>query len=196
MDSSVGRKPHHCGKNSHPIRASVEHPISNIKVHGECNRGSEKLEQKMMPRGRHPENVSPYTGLRVPVCKGTYTQERGRLMLQGYTMAIVPCGNPTPKKLPTGGGEWPTFRTARAQRTVRPQRTHSREAADKSGIECMRPQQDKRNISSLGIPRAGTSGSMGERGRWDQACPHRPRMAQLACDHQPSPASGKRGCRS
>ena len=41
-------------------------------------------------------------------------------MLQGHTMAIVPCGNPTPKKLPTGGGEWPTFRTARAQRTVRP----------------------------------------------------------------------------
>ena len=41
-------------------------------------------------------------------------------MLQGYTMAIVPCGNPTPKKLPTGGGEWPTFCTARAQRTVRP----------------------------------------------------------------------------
>ena len=37
-------------------------------------------------------------------------------MLQGYTMAIVPYGNPTPKKLPTGGGEWPTFRTARAQR--------------------------------------------------------------------------------
>ena len=37
-------------------------------------------------------------------------------MLHGYTMAIVPCGNPTPKKLPTGGGEWPTFRTARAQR--------------------------------------------------------------------------------
>ena len=73
-----------------------------------------------MPRGRHPENVSPYTGLRVPVCKGTYTQEGGGLMLQGYTMAIVPCGNPTPKKLPTGGGEWPTFHTARAQRTVRP----------------------------------------------------------------------------
>ena len=43
-------------------------------------------------------------------------------MLQGHTMAIVPCGNPTPKKLPTGGGEWPTFRTARAQRTVRPLR--------------------------------------------------------------------------
>ena len=43
-------------------------------------------------------------------------------MLHGYTMAKVPCGNPTPKKLPTGGGEWPTFRTARAQRTVRPQR--------------------------------------------------------------------------
>ena len=43
-------------------------------------------------------------------------------MLQGYTMAIVPCGNPTPKKLPTGGGEWPTFRTAHAQRTVRPHR--------------------------------------------------------------------------
>ena len=42
-------------------------------------------------------------------------------MLQGHTTAIVPCGNPTPKKLPTGGGEWPTFRTARAQRTVRPQ---------------------------------------------------------------------------
>ena len=41
-------------------------------------------------------------------------------MLQGYTMAIVPSGDPTPKKLPTGGGEWPTFRTARAQRTVRP----------------------------------------------------------------------------
>ena len=37
-------------------------------------------------------------------------------MLQGYTMAIVPCGNLTPKKLPTGGGEWPAFRTARAQR--------------------------------------------------------------------------------
>ena len=70
----------------------------------------------MMPRGRHLENVSPYTGLRVPVCKGTYTQEGGGLMLQGYTMAIVPCGNPTPKKLPNGGGEWPTFRTARAQR--------------------------------------------------------------------------------
>ena len=41
-------------------------------------------------------------------------------MLQGHTTAIVPCGNPTPKKLPTGGGEWPTFRTARAQRTVCP----------------------------------------------------------------------------
>ena len=41
-------------------------------------------------------------------------------MLQGHTTAIVPCGNPTPKKLPTGGGEWPTFCTARAQRTVRP----------------------------------------------------------------------------
>ena len=41
-------------------------------------------------------------------------------MLHGYTMATVPCGNPTPKKLPTGDGEWPTFRTARAQRTVRP----------------------------------------------------------------------------
>ena len=66
----------------------------------------------MMPRSRHPENVSPYTGLRVPVCKGTYTQEGGGLMLQGHTMAIVPCGNPTPKKLP--------IRTARAQRTVRP----------------------------------------------------------------------------
>ena len=75
-----------------------------------------------MPRSRHPENVSPYTGLRVPVCKGTYTQEGGVLMLQGHTMAIVPCGNPTPKKLPTGGGEWPTFRTGRAQRTVRPLR--------------------------------------------------------------------------
>ena len=37
-------------------------------------------------------------------------------MLQGYTMAIVPCGNPTPKKLPTRGREWPTFRTARARR--------------------------------------------------------------------------------
>ena len=103
-----------------PIGASVEHPISNIKVHGECNRGSEKLEQKMMPRSRLPENVSPYTGLRVPVCKGTHTQEGGGLMLQRHTMALVPCGNPTPKKLPTGGGEWPTFRTARAQRTVRP----------------------------------------------------------------------------
>ena len=33
-------------------------------------------------------------------------------MLQGHTMVIVPCGNPTPKKMPTGGGEWPTFRTA------------------------------------------------------------------------------------
>ena len=54
----------------------------------------------MMPRGRHPENVSPYTGLRVSVCKVTYTQEG--------------------EKLPTGGGEWPTFRTAHAQRTVRP----------------------------------------------------------------------------
>ena len=66
----------------------------------------------MMPRSKHPENVSPYTGLRVPVCKGTYMQEGGGLMLQGHTTAIVPCGNPTPKKLPTGGGEWPTFRTA------------------------------------------------------------------------------------
>ena len=46
-------------------------------------------------------------------------------MLQGHTTAIVPCGNPTPKKLPTGGGEWPTFRTARAQRTVRPQSVDS-----------------------------------------------------------------------
>ena len=73
-----------------------------------------------MPRSKHPENVSPYTGLRVPVCKGTYMQEGGGLMLQGHTTAIVPCGNPTPKELPTGGGEWPTFRTARAQRTVRP----------------------------------------------------------------------------
>ena len=74
----------------------------------------------MMPRSNHPENVSPYTRLKVPVCKGTYMQEGGGLMLQGHTTAIVPCGNPTPKKLPTGGGEWPTFRTARAQRTVRP----------------------------------------------------------------------------
>ena len=65
-----------------------------------------------MPRSKHPENVSPHTGLRVPVCKGTYMQEGGGLMLQGHTTAIVPCGNPTPKKLPTGGGEWPTFRTA------------------------------------------------------------------------------------
>ena len=40
-------------------------------------------------------------------------------MLQGYTMVIVPCGNPTPKKLPTGSGEWPTFRTASTQHTVR-----------------------------------------------------------------------------
>ena len=30
----------------------------------------------------------------------------------GDAMAMVPCGNPTPKKLPTGGGEWPTFHTA------------------------------------------------------------------------------------
>ena len=45
-------------------------------------------------------------------------------MLQGHTTAIVPCGNPTPKKLPTGGGEWPTFRTARAQRAVRPLCAH------------------------------------------------------------------------
>ena len=51
----------------------------------------------MMPRSKHPENVSPYTGLRVPVCKGTYMQEGGGLMLQGHTTAIVPCGNPTPK---------------------------------------------------------------------------------------------------
>ena len=36
-------------------------------------------------------------------------------MLQGRTMAIVPCGNPTPKKLPTGGGEWPTFRAHSAR---------------------------------------------------------------------------------
>ena len=43
-------------------------------------------------------------------------------MLQRYTMAKIPCSNPTPKKPPTGGGEWPIFRTARAQRTVRPQR--------------------------------------------------------------------------
>ena len=53
-------------------------------------------------------------------------------MLQGHTTAIVPCGNPTPKKLPTGGGEWPTFRTARAQRTVRPLKT-------------MRPRQHRDN---------------------------------------------------
>ena len=49
-------------------------------------------------------------------------------MLQGHTMATVPCGDPTPKKLPTGGGEWPTFRKARAQRTVRPQNTRNRTA--------------------------------------------------------------------
>ena len=78
----------------------------------------------MMPRGRNPENVSPYTGLKVPVCKGTYTQEGGGLMLQGYTMAIVPCGNPTPKKQHTGGGEWPTFRTARAQRVHNARTAH------------------------------------------------------------------------
>ena len=40
------------------------------------------------------------------------TKWRSSYLLQRYTMAIVPCGNPTPKKLPTGGGEWPTFRTA------------------------------------------------------------------------------------
>ena len=57
---------------------------------------------------------------RQATAKGTYTQEGGGLRLQGYTMAIVHSGNPTPKKLPTGGGEWPTFHTARAQRTVRP----------------------------------------------------------------------------
>ena len=34
-------------------------------------------------------------------------------MPQGHTMAILPCGNLTPEKLPTGGGEWPTFCTAR-----------------------------------------------------------------------------------
>ena len=45
-----------------------------------------------------------------------HARRGGGLMLQGYTMAIVPCSNPTPKKLPTRGGEWPTFRTARAQR--------------------------------------------------------------------------------
>ena len=57
-------------------------------------------------------------------------------MLQGYTMAIVPCGNPTPKKLPTGGGEWPTFRTARAQRTVRPLATILRLVHLTAGTHC------------------------------------------------------------
>ena len=55
-------------------------------------------------------------------------------MLQGYTMAIIPCGNPTPKKLPTGGGEWPTFRTARAQRTVRPHRHTNVDQLDSAQI--------------------------------------------------------------
>ena len=41
-------------------------------------------------------------------------------MLQRHTMAIVPCGNPTPKKLPTGGGERPTFRTARTAHSTPP----------------------------------------------------------------------------
>ena len=73
-----------------------------------------------MPRGRHPEDVSPYTGLRVPACKGTYTQKRG-----GVDATKIHNGNSTlrqfyTQKLPTSGGEWPTFHTARAQRTVRP----------------------------------------------------------------------------
>ena len=60
-------------------------------------------------------------------------------MLQGYTMAIVPCGNPTPKKLHTGGGEWPTFRTARAQRTVCPHITDKREKnSHYTGVFCSR----------------------------------------------------------
>ena len=65
-------------------------------------------------------------------------------MLQGYTMAIVPCGNPTSKKLPTGGGEWHTFRTARAQRAhsarYAPFVNFLATAAPKAGevVECVR----------------------------------------------------------
>ena len=59
-------------------------------------------------------------------------------MLQGHTMALVPCGNPTPKKLPTGGGEWPTFRTARAQRMVRPPNHQRRINGRYRSTECPR----------------------------------------------------------
>ena len=64
-------------------------------------------------------------------------------MLQGHTTAIVPCGNPTPKKLPTGGGEWPTFRTARAQRA------HSARYAPNESIHAI--------AGSLGAARLGAA---------------------------------------
>ena len=87
----------------------------------------------MMPCGRHPENVSPYTGLRVPVYKGTYTQEGDGWMLQGYTMAIVPCGNPTPKK--TAYWWWRMAYFSHSARTARAQRAHSARYAPLEHIE-------------------------------------------------------------
>ena len=81
----------------------------------------DELNEKSPKKNRHSESgVMDSFPDRQAAAKGTYTQQGGGLMLQGYTMAIVPCGNPTPKKLPTSGGERPTSRTARAQRTVRP----------------------------------------------------------------------------
>ena len=71
-------------------------------------------------------------------------------MLQGYTMAIVPCGNPTPKKLRTGGGEWPTFRTARAQRLhsactahSTPPRRRTRRRTGSGWLHCNAVQRDQ-----------------------------------------------------
>ena len=83
-------------------------------------------------------------------------------MLQGYTMAIVPCGNPTPKKLHTRGGEWP-IRTARAQRTVRPQRRSvlGRQMKDSGLAELV--------MVHRATKWCGEKGRCWQRRRWDRA---------------------------
>ena len=81
----------------------------------------------MMSRSRHPENVSPQTQLRAPVCKGTYQQRWGdvaTIMHHGNGTMQQCCvgagANHIPQKLATGGGKQPTFCTACTQRTEHP----------------------------------------------------------------------------
>ena len=46
----------------------------------------------MMSRSRHPENVSPQTQLRAPVCK-IHTSRGGGMLLQLCSMAMAQCNN-------------------------------------------------------------------------------------------------------